>query len=96
MAREPLDRRAPESDPDTSWLGVPAIYCDTFTTGILSENGMLRIVFGDYVSKSLFPFYRCSIMMPVSDVKVLIRHLTSRVAEIEKKQAEIEAKATPE
>ncbi len=90
MTRPPAEKKAPENDPSNSWLQVPAVYCDTFSTGLIPGNRMIRIVFGDYISRQDYPFYRSAVVMPIDDIEVLIKHLTRRVAELKKIEAEAE------
>lgn len=89
-------RKAPESDPENSWLQVPAHYCDTFSTSIIRECKMVRIVFGDYVGREYRPFYRSAVVMPLSDIKSLIRHLSRLVAELEREEVQDESEPTLE
>ena len=89
MAEPPHRKKDPASEPENSWLQIPAVYCDTYTTSIEREAKLVRIIFGDYVSREYRPFYRAAIMMPLANIKSLVRHLKHRIEELEAPEVEI-------
>ena len=90
MAKTP--RTPPEEEPRLRWLGLPGVYCDTFTLDSWT-SGVVRIAFGEYTDPEHYPWYRTAVVMPISDVKALARALTRVVTEAE---AEAEAEAERE
>ena len=84
MAQNPSkEREDPAEETGFRWLQLPAIFVDTFSVDHFSGGTIIRLVFGEYVSREYVPFYRASVAMPLSDAKALARTLTRIVKDAE-------------
>ncbi len=83
------DRRA------YAWLDPAAIYCDHVYADIFEKGGVLRLSFGEYVSKDQIPLYRVGVALPLFKAKQLHRRLGRLLAE-QKKLADEQTGEEPE
>jgi uncharacterized NAD(P)/FAD-binding protein YdhS len=96
MPRSPIERKDPASEPSFQWLQLPSIYCDTYSLDTFGEAYVVRMVFGDYVSREYHPFYRASITMPLEEAKGFLRSLSRVIKNAEENLAKAEADSKPE
>jgi hypothetical protein len=88
--------KAPEEEDNEdrlyNWLGPAPTYVDHFALRAFSSSGVMRIAFGEWLSRKRSPIYRVGIAMPIPDARVLLRELRDALKEYDEKQA---AKTSP-
>lgn len=77
---------ADDKTDDPDWKRTPAVFVDYFDAAYLRDLDLVRIAFGEYAGKMRPMYVRAAIMIPIGDVKVLIKALGEWVAEYDRDQ----------
>jgi len=93
VSKPPAAKRKPEDEPAYRWLQDPAPFCDHYAAKVYRDSNVVRMAFGEHIGGNFWPIYRAAVVMPVSDVKDLIKTLSRIVKDAETKPAE---KDTPQ
>ncbi len=78
-----MARKPPEGDPGYRWMLTPSLFCDHFSADGYQSSRTIRIAFGEWISKDVYPVYRTAVTMPLSDAKELMRVLGVLIKDIE-------------
>jgi len=78
-----MARKPPEADIGWRWMQLPAVFVDTFVVDVFQKATLVRLSFAEYTDRETASFYRSSVVMPVSDAKLLIERLTADIKEAE-------------
>lgn len=89
-----MARTRPEEHLGFRWLETPGVFCDTYTARYFPDATSVRITFGEYTDRDHYPYYRYAVVMPLSDIKRLVRTLNRLIREAE--QPEEGEEETPE
>ena len=81
------ERKPPEGTAEWSWLSEPAIYCDAYSVDYWEEPRIVRFSFGEFTDEDHQPFFRAGIVMPIGDVRQLVRSLNRILKKIDDAEA---------